>query len=190
MLGYTWRRNDNGGWLLSDMAHNPSSDPSWFELACSSSHGGSSLREEMNTPQRQLTLKWKAINLAARITLWLGASRSAIVLDQAHSRNGTPLSCAARAGNVKVVQWLLLNGALKSVHVKDRVGSSPLDASRIFGPHREVRDMYSRTITMVLNVTVLYHYRLRPNLARRCWTNRLQQSWHDQRAVRCFRFLI
>lgn len=138
-------RNDNGGFLLNDMAHNPISDASWFELACSggSSHheGSKTSMEDINAVQRPCKLKWRAISFTMRTLFRLGISRSSLVLDLAHDNGGTPLSCATRKGNVKVARWLLNNGALNSIHVKTQNGCSPLDLSRIFGPHREVSTM-------------------------------------------------
>ena len=132
-------RNDNGGFLLTDIAHNPISDPSWFELACNLAYEGSSSIDDINAVQFPRSSKWKTISFVARMAWYLGISRTAIVTGLAHDNGGTPLSCAARDGNVKLVRWLLYNGALKSAESKNCLGSSPLDLSRIFGPHLEVR---------------------------------------------------
>ena len=129
---FSRHRNDNGGFLLTDIAHNPIADPRWFELACATS------MEDINAVQHPRNLKWKTISFAMRIVFKFGISRSALVMDLAHDHGSTPLSCASRGGNVKLVRWLLNNGALKSLHVKTQNGRSPLDLSRIFGPHREV----------------------------------------------------
>ena len=129
---FSRHRNDNGGFLLTDIAYNPIADPSWFELACATSI------EDINAVICPRNLKWKTINFAMRAVFKLGISRSALAMDHAHSHGTTPLSCASRQGNVKVVHWLLNNGALKSLHLKTQNGRSPLDLSRIFGPHREV----------------------------------------------------
>ena len=45
---------------------------------------------------------------------------------------------AAAKGNIKVVRWLLYNGASESIHTKNMMGHTPLDLARIFGPHPEV----------------------------------------------------
>ena len=129
---FSRHRNDNGGFLLTDIAHNPIADPSWFELACATS------MEDINAIARPRNLKWKTIAFAMRTVFKFGISRSALAMDLAHTDGSTPLSCASRQGNVKVVRWLLNNGALKSLHLKTQNGRSPLDLSRIFGPHREV----------------------------------------------------
>ena len=131
-LFFSRHRNDNGGFLLTDIAHNPIADPSWFQLACDSTN-----MEDINAVQRPRNRKWKTISFVMRAGYRLG-SRSALVIDLAHDNGGTPLSCAAREGNVKVAQWLLNNGALKSLYLKTQNGRSPLDLSLIFGPHREV----------------------------------------------------
>ena len=121
------------------MAHNPISDPTWFELACGTPYeGGKTYFEEINAVQISRNRKWKLIGAAMRAALHLGISRSALVMDLAHDDGSTPLACAARAGNVKVVRWLLNNGALRSMHLKTKNGRSAMDLSRIFGPHKEV----------------------------------------------------
>ena len=49
----------------------------------------------------------------------------------------TPAS-PCRAHKVQLVRWLLNHGAHKSLHLKDRMGCTPLDVARIFGPHAEI----------------------------------------------------
>ena len=135
------RRNDNGGFLLIDMAHNPISVPSWFELVCGgglSCKRGKNDREDLNALRLPRNLKWKTIDFAMRSVCALRISRSSLAMDMAHDNGGTPLSAASRNGNVKVVRWLLKNGAFKSLHLKTKNGCSPLELCRIFGPHREV----------------------------------------------------
>ena len=133
-------RNDNGGFLLTDIAHNPISDPTWFELACATS------MEDINAVRRPRNLKWKTTGFVMRTIFRLRISRSDLVMDQAHVNGCTPLSCAARVGNVKVVRWLLNNGTLKPLHSKTKNGRSPLDLSRMFGPHREVSLCYRASV--------------------------------------------
>ena len=52
------------------------------------------------------------------------------------------LHWAAARGNIKLVRWLLHNGAYESIHVKNRMGCTPLDMAHIFGPHPEVFCLY------------------------------------------------
>ena len=48
------------------------------------------------------------------------------------------LHWAAAEGNVTLVRWLLHNGAHESIYTKNKMGCTPLDLARIFGPHPEV----------------------------------------------------
>lgn len=48
------------------------------------------------------------------------------------------LHSAAARGNILLVRYLLLNGAHESIHAKNKMGCTPLDMARIFGPHPEV----------------------------------------------------
>ena len=52
------------------------------------------------------------------------------------------LHLAAMKGNINLVRWLLHNGAHGSIYVKNRMGCTPLDMARIFGPHPEVIVLY------------------------------------------------
>ena len=126
---------------MTDVAHNPSSDASWFELVCGSPRDDSSTHngwDDVNTVQIPRTFLWSTIHSVARSVSRLGLSRSEVVMDLAHHTGSTPLSCAAQRGNLKAVRWLLQHGAGDSTLQKNRVGCTPLDVSRIFGPHREV----------------------------------------------------
>ena len=93
-----------------------------------------------------------------RMILRLGISRSDLVREMAHCGHSTgarifylmmrdcpvifcymaALHWAAAKGNILLVRWLLHNGAYESIHVKNRMGCTPLDMARIFGPHLEV----------------------------------------------------
>ena len=69
----------------------------------------------------------------------LGNSHSDLVMDLAHWEGATPVHVAARAGNYKLVQNLLAaHGAGGSVHLKNKLGCTPIDVARVFGPHHEV----------------------------------------------------
>ena len=138
-------RNNAGGHLLTDIAHNPDADNSWFELALGTSNkadsdscnSSSKAREdEINAAHLPRTLKWELIEAFARVAWRSGLLRSHLIMDLAHDRGGTPLSCATRKGNVKAVNWLLRNGAYKSLLLKDTYGSAPLKLAQLFGPHR------------------------------------------------------
>ena len=135
---------------------------------------------------RPLDLKWRVIGTVARAAIRLGFSRSEVVMDLAHDHGSTPLAVAAQKGNVKVVRWLLNNGALKSVHLKTKNGRSPLDLSRIFGPHREVTLRVQSAFFESLDPHLpLLVGRLSASSARSCWTTSLRQSSRNRRGGRC-----
>ena len=85
-------RNDNGGSLLTDMALNPISDPSWFELVCNSGsshdHGIESCLDFINAIRTPRKWKWKVIEITMRTIFRLGISRSSLVMNLAHDNGG------------------------------------------------------------------------------------------------------
>ena len=92
----------------------------------------------MNRTTRPRIAKWRVINATFRALLRLGISRSNLAFDMAHTENGTALHWAAAKGNIKVVRFLLRNGAYQSIHSRNKMGCTPLELARIFGPHPEV----------------------------------------------------
>ena len=119
--------------MWTDIASNPIADASWCELLAKTP-----AYEDINMVQRPRNMKWKVINLAMRTISKLGISHAEIVESLAYDGGGTALSRAAQKGNVRLVLWLVHNGAIKTVHLKNKLGYSPLDISHAFGPHREV----------------------------------------------------
>jgi hypothetical protein len=55
-------------------------------------------------------------------------------MDLAHGRGGTALHFAAMKGHVHLLEWLLKHGAHKSLHVRSKVGLTPLEVANVFGP--------------------------------------------------------
>ena len=103
-----------------------------------------SLRSNINDRMKPRTLKFKLIDFACRTILRVrgghatSRSLSLRVMARAHCEGSTPLHFAARAGNVKLVEWLLSHGAEPSLLIKNRMGCRPIDLADLFGPHTEV----------------------------------------------------
>ena len=70
-----------------------------------------------------------------------GGATSLLVMMRAHCEGATPLHMCSRAGNAKLVRWLLNNGATPSLFVKNKMGCRPIELARIFGPHAEVEGL-------------------------------------------------
>ena len=67
--------------------------------------------------------------------------------------SNTPLHYAALTGLVDVTQWLLDHGAHKSLHIRNNMGATPLDAARIFGPYPAIEAMLGAA--MITTITPL-----------------------------------
>ena len=62
-------------------------------------------------------------------------TKSQFVMDMAHTEGNTPLHYSAMCGLIHVTEWLLDHGAHKSLGVRNKMGATPLDVARIFGPY-------------------------------------------------------
>ena len=97
---------------------------------------------DLNFSQRPRNLKWRLLSLVFRFGLRSGIMPSSdFVLDMAHTHGRTPLHTAAAKGHVSLVAWLLRHGAHVSLHTKNKLGKTPIDLARLFGPHPEVEAM-------------------------------------------------
>ena len=125
--------NDHGGGKMTDACQNPRATPAM--LAALWNDG----KIDLNLPMRPRNLKWRLIDKAFRFGLRSGlASKSEFVLGMAHSEGTTPLHWAAAQGHLSQVAWLLRHGAHLSLHAENKLGKTPIDLARIFGPHPEV----------------------------------------------------
>ena len=130
------RRNKAGGTFLNAICGNPAAEPRWLELVRSSPNESVDSLNRQTTPRN---FKWRSIGLVMRTVCRLNISRSDLVMDLAHIERATPLHLAARQGNYKLVASLLQNGASGSLHLKNKMGCTPIDIARVCGPHHEVR---------------------------------------------------
>lgn len=131
-------KNDAGGNLLNAICCNPAATPRWLELICGSSASPEHMAFDINHQTSPRNSKWKLIGKAMRTLCRLNISHSDLVMDLAHVECATPIHLAARQGNFKIVEWLLMNGAEKSLRLKNRMGYTPIDIAREFGPYHEV----------------------------------------------------
>ena len=83
------------------------------------------------------TLKWGVICRFFEFTARCRFGTSDFSMDLATCRGSTALHHAAKVGNTPLVVWLLDHGASPSLHVKNALGLTPLEMSRVFGPHPE-----------------------------------------------------
>ena len=97
---------------------------------------------DVNAVSRPRTRKWFCIDLIFE-TLARCGDHSAFTMNMAHYRGGTQLHKAAEHGQSHLVEWLLAHGAKKSLKVENKMGATPLDVARIFGPHPEVESLLS-----------------------------------------------
>lgn len=67
-------------------------------------------------------------------------------MNMAHTRGSTALHVAALTGQTHLVEWLLAHGAGRSLDSKNKLGKTPLDLAKIFGPHSEVEDLLSAAL--------------------------------------------
>ena len=76
----------------------------------------------------------------------------------AHYEGGTALHSAASHGHLSTVAWLLKRGAHLSLRIKNKLGKTPIDFARMFGPHPEVEALLG---SAMLDVTFHSRYMLR-----------------------------
>ena len=174
-------RNDNGGTLYHAICDNPNATPEWLGLAhyrpvasATSAERGRRTDDDINRRQFPLNLKWKAICRATRTVYRNSRTRSDLVMDMAHVEvwpsfchvlpcytsltslcleGATPLHFAARQGNLTLVHWLLENGATRSLLAKNRMGCTPIELGRKFGPHHEVCGMLGSAMCSSVSLT-------------------------------------
>ena len=96
--------------------------------------------------RRPRTAKTACIFRFFEMSVSRGLASSDFALGMAHHRGATALHCAARNGHMPLVRYLLDHGARPSLHVKNTMGCTPLDVSRLFGPHPETEALLAQAI--------------------------------------------
>jgi hypothetical protein len=97
---------------------------------------------DVNAVYRPRTRKWYCIDILFETMRRFG-DNSAFTMEMAHTRGGTALHQAAAIGQSDLVEWLLAHGAKKSLGIKNKMGATPIEMARIFGPHPEVESLLS-----------------------------------------------
>ena len=103
---------------------------------------GTDGKVDVNAVYRPLNRKWYLIDLLF-MTMARCGDHSAFTMDMAHVKGSTALHQAAAYGQTHLVEWLLEHGAKKSLSIKNKMGATPLEVARIFGPHPEVESLLS-----------------------------------------------
>jgi ankyrin repeat protein len=121
-----------GGTKLISAVQNPAATPEMLELLCASN------KINVNQRYKPLTRKWYLIE---RFFECLYKSRfvsnTDFITSMAHSRGATALHFAATQGHIHLIEWLLQHGAHHSLHLRNKLGCTPIDLAHIFGPFPE-----------------------------------------------------
>jgi len=145
--------NDAGGTMLIGAVQNPAATPEMLELLCASN------QTNVNQEYMPRTRKWYLIlRLFECLCKSRFVSNTDLIMEMAHGRGGTALHFAAMNGHAHLVDWLLENGAHKSLNVHDKMGSTAIDVAHIFGPFPEAE---SRLGAGMLDDTLHTRYVLR-----------------------------
>ena len=122
--------HDHGGTKLHDAPCNAATTRQMLDLLWNNGE------LDVNAVQRSRTVFWKLIDVYFIMVVNFGLMiKSQFVMDMAHTVDATPLHGAAKHGLLDVAEWLLNHGAHKSLHIRDKMGATPLDVARIFGPY-------------------------------------------------------
>ena len=97
---------------------------------------------DINAVSRSTTTFWKLIDIYFQMGIKSGLmTKSQFVKDMAHAEGSTPLHYSAMNGLIDVTEWLLHHGAHKSLRIRNKMGATPLDVARIFGPYPAIEAM-------------------------------------------------
>ena len=122
--------NDRGGTKLTDACQNVATTVPMLELLWNNGE------LDINAVMQSTTVSWSMIDIYFQLGIKGGLiSKSQFTMVMAHIPGSTPLHNSAKNGLVAVTEWLLEHGAHKSLHVRNKMGATPLDMARIFGPY-------------------------------------------------------
>ena len=122
--------HDHGGTKLHDAPCNAATTRQMLDLLWNNGE------LDVNAVQRSRTVFWKLIDVYFIMVVNFGLMiKSQFVMDMAHTVDATPLHGAAKHGLLDVAEWLLNHGAHKPLHIRNKMGATPLDVARIFGPY-------------------------------------------------------
>ena len=121
--------NDHGGTKLHDACQNVATTKPMLDFLWNDGE------LDTNGVMRPKTLFWSLLDSYFQMGVKRGlVTKSLFALDLAHDGGSTPLHHAAKHGLIDVTEWLLDHGAHKSLRVRNKMGATPLDIARIFGP--------------------------------------------------------
>ena len=121
--------NDRGGTKLHDACCNVATTKVMLDLIWNDG------QLDINATRRSKTVFWRLVDQYFRRGMKYGYIRkSFFAMEMAHDEGSTPLHHAAKSGLIDVTVWLLDHGAHKSLRVRNKMGATPLDLARIFGP--------------------------------------------------------
>ena len=123
--------NDHGGTKLHDACCNVATTKQMLDLLWNDGE------LDINEPMRTRTIFWKFVDVYFQIGVRYGLimNTSQFVMDMAYAEGSTPLHYSAMFGLIHVAEWLLDHGAHKSLRIRNKMGATPLDMARIFGPY-------------------------------------------------------
>ena len=122
--------NDHGSTKLHDACSNLATTNAMLDLLWNEGE------LDINAVCKPRTLFWWIVDTYFQRGFKLGLlAKSQFAMDLAHAEGSTPLHRAAAMGLIDVTEWLLDHGAHKSLRTRNKMGATPLDIARIFGPH-------------------------------------------------------
>ena len=121
---------DHGATKLHDACLNEATTKSMLDLLWNEGELDVNAR---STPRNAF---WSIIDLFFQTAIKSGLiNKSQFSMEMAHAEGNTPLHYAASAGLLDVSEWLLDHGAHTSLRMRNKMGATPLDIARLFGPY-------------------------------------------------------
>ena len=142
-------RTFSGGNVLINAVDNEDSDPEVIRLILETSKSSccSSPEQEfhsiVNYKRTSTTLKWKGIYFVAKTLYRSGISKTGLMEYLAMESGMTSLHCAARRGDVEIVEMLLENGA--DSYVENDLDMNAFQVCEKFGPFPQVMSVLHNT---------------------------------------------